>query len=125
MLTKKMILHLFHRLNEELEKEGEVGEIGIVGGTVMCIVYNARDATKDIDGVFEPTQILRKAAKKIADSVPCPAMSAGPIGSESHFDPNTGSPVCQSAVRRRMGRKLRWRCICRQREYGPGNRRWR
>jgi hypothetical protein len=67
VLTRKMIIHLFERLNQELEQHGEIGEIGIVGGTVMCLVYNARQATKDIDAVFEPTKIIRKLVKKIAE----------------------------------------------------------
>jgi hypothetical protein len=67
MLTKKIILHLFDRLNEELEKKGEIGEVGLVGGTVMCLVYNARQATKDIDAVFEPSKIIRELVKKISE----------------------------------------------------------
>ena len=66
MLSAKLILHLFDRLNEELEKNGETGEVGIVGGTVMCLVYNARLSTKDVDAIFEPSQIIRKLVKKIA-----------------------------------------------------------
>lgn len=67
MLTQKQILHLFDRLNEELEKRSEVGEIGIVSGTVMCLVHNARNATKDIDAIFAPTATIRKIVAQIGD----------------------------------------------------------
>ena len=32
----------------------------------MCLVYQSRKATKDIDGIFEPTQQIRAAAKQVA-----------------------------------------------------------
>ena len=63
---------LLHRLNEELEKEGCIGEIGIVGGAAMCLVYNARKMTRDIDAVFEPTNIIRRLAEKIAEEESLP-----------------------------------------------------
>lgn len=66
MLTKEKILEYFSELNEELRKVGHRGEIGIVGGTVMSLVYNARAATKAVDGIFEPTLEIRKAAKAVA-----------------------------------------------------------
>ena len=66
MLSKKEILGAFEKLNELLRIEGQKGEIGIIGGAVMCLVFNARKSTKDVDAIFEPSQVIRKAAKKIA-----------------------------------------------------------
>jgi hypothetical protein len=66
MLSKKKILDCFEDLNEELRKSNQKGEIGIVGGAVMCVVYNARAATKDVDAIFAPTNVIRKAAATIA-----------------------------------------------------------
>jgi hypothetical protein len=66
VLTADEIMESFVALNDELHKEGQKGEIGIVGGAVMCLVYNARKATRDVDAVFEPSQIIRRAAEKIA-----------------------------------------------------------
>lgn len=67
MLTRENIRSLLGMLNDELAQAGEIGEVGIVGGAAMCIVYNARESTKDIDGVFEPTAVIRKLVKKIAE----------------------------------------------------------
>ncbi len=66
MLDGDQIRDCFAALNDELRKDGHKGEIGIVGGAVMCLVYNARKATRDVDAVFEPSQIIRRAAAKIA-----------------------------------------------------------
>lgn len=67
MLTSKMILNLFHDLNQKLKEQKEQGEIGIVGGTVMCLVYQARASTKDVDAVFEPSKIIRELAAKVGE----------------------------------------------------------
>ncbi|MCC6273538.1 MAG: hypothetical protein IT572_08730 [Deltaproteobacteria bacterium] len=66
MLSKKLIQELFAALNEELAKLDTKGEIGICGGAVMCLVFQAREATKDIDGIFEPTREIRAASRKVA-----------------------------------------------------------
>jgi hypothetical protein len=72
VLTKERIEYLFAQLNEALHQRGEIGEIGIVGGAVMCLVYNARAATKDVDGVFEPASTIREIASRIAESESLP-----------------------------------------------------
>jgi len=67
MLTSKQIRNLFEKLNGALADRGEIGEVGIVGGAVMCLVYNARASTKDVDAVFEPAEIIRKLVRLIAE----------------------------------------------------------
>jgi len=66
MLTEKQIRELLEILNERLKALGEIGEVGLVGGAVMCLVFNARESTKDIDAIFEPTSIIREIIKDIA-----------------------------------------------------------
>lgn len=67
MLSKNQIEHLFERLNEKLKNDGVKGEIGIVGGAVMCLVFNARQSTKDIDGIFVPTSKIREFIREISE----------------------------------------------------------
>ncbi|MCL6635298.1 MAG: hypothetical protein K6T29_05955 [Peptococcaceae bacterium] len=58
----EQIRDLLHVLSERLEKKGLKGEITIYGGTVMALVYKARLATKDIDAVFEPVEVIYQIA---------------------------------------------------------------
>jgi hypothetical protein len=72
MLSRDQIEKCFVELNEMLRKKGQKGEIGIVGGAVMCLVFNARNMTRDVDAIFEPSQIIRDAAISIADKFDLP-----------------------------------------------------
>lgn len=66
MLKRDEILALLAELDAELAKNDVVGEIGLCGGAVMCLVFKARASTKDVDAIFAPTGEIRKAAAKIA-----------------------------------------------------------
>lgn len=66
-MTSDEIRQYFEELNEELQKIDVKGEICMYGGAVMCIAFNARPATKDIDAVFEPVKQIRRAAGIVAD----------------------------------------------------------
>ena len=57
-----------HELNEALSLVSVKGEICLYGGAVMCLVYDARPATRDVDAVFKPTQIIRQAIKRVAEA---------------------------------------------------------
>ena len=66
MLTTETIRALFVALNDELSSRGVLGEVGLCGGAVMCLVFQARSSTKDVDAVFEPTAEIREAAAIVA-----------------------------------------------------------
>jgi predicted metal-dependent TIM-barrel fold hydrolase len=66
MLDRATIVKLFEALNAELRSKGVKGEIGICGGAVMCLVFRARESTKDIDAIFRPTREIREASKVVA-----------------------------------------------------------
>ena len=66
MLTTETIRALFVALNDELASRGVLGEVGLCGGAVMCLVFQARSSTKDVVAVFEPTREIREAAAVVA-----------------------------------------------------------
>lgn len=72
MLSKEDIIRLFNRLNAQLEKAGITGEIYLVGGAVMCLVYGVRPSTKDVDGIFRPSSEVRKASRAVAEAAGVP-----------------------------------------------------
>lgn len=72
-MTQEEILKAFRALNDELAREGIKGEVGIVGGAAMALAFNARESTRDVDAVFEPSSKLRAAAIRIAAAHALPA----------------------------------------------------
>jgi len=61
------LLKYLEILGRELETAGLRGEIIITGGAAMCLVHSARDATMDIDALYEPKSEIQALAEKIAD----------------------------------------------------------
>lgn len=72
MLERGRILKLLRALAVELAKAGVVGEVMLCGGAVMCLVFQARKATKDVDAVFAPAGAIRKAARAVAEKLDAP-----------------------------------------------------
>lgn len=66
MLREEIIKYL-NILNEKLQQRNVKGEICLYGGAVMCLVFDARPSTKDVDAIFHPSEIIRQAAKEISN----------------------------------------------------------
>lgn len=66
LLTRQRIIELFQALNDELASRDTIGEVGICGGAVMCLVFQAREATRGVDAIFAPTREIRQSAVAVA-----------------------------------------------------------
>jgi hypothetical protein len=69
MLGRDQILEAFRRLSGHLAEKGVIGEIQLLGGAVMMLAFNAREATKDVDAIFAPTREIRLAASRVAEEM--------------------------------------------------------
>lgn len=66
-MTAEQITQYLTELNDDLRLMEVKGEVSLFGGAVMCLVYDARPATKDVDAIFKPTAEIRKAIVRIAE----------------------------------------------------------
>ncbi len=69
MLNKSTIENALNRLNDALAHKNIKGEVCLYGGAVMCLVYDARPSTKDIDAIFHPTKELRDLISQIGSEM--------------------------------------------------------
>lgn len=65
-LKRSAIVSALARLDELCAASRNRIEIAIYGGTVMMLAYNCRDATQDVDAIFEPPEAVHPLIKQVA-----------------------------------------------------------
>jgi hypothetical protein len=65
-LSREQILKALQALSDELGRRNATGELCLMGGTVMVLAFAARVSTKDVDAIFQPTQVIRDSARVVA-----------------------------------------------------------
>ncbi len=65
-MTKAQIISALAELNTELKNQNIRGDISIMGGAVMCLVFHSRDSTQNIDAIMAPADIMQKAAFNVS-----------------------------------------------------------
>ena len=65
-LTRSQIIRALTRLGELCAAAKTKTEIAIYGGTVMMIAFDCREATKDVDAIFRPAEVVEPLIKQVA-----------------------------------------------------------
>ena len=66
-LDATMVRRLLTEVGAELDAEGMVADLFLVGGAAVALAYDARRLTRDVDAVFVPVQQVRRAAARVAE----------------------------------------------------------
>jgi Nucleotidyltransferase of unknown function (DUF6036) len=61
-LGREEIRALLDDLSAELAARDARAELFLVGGAALAVAYDATRATRDLDAVFMPTEVVRQAA---------------------------------------------------------------
>ena len=67
LLSQDDIIELLTELGAVLAEDGERADLFLVGGAAMALAYSTRRATRDLDAVFEPKQVVYNAARKVGE----------------------------------------------------------
>jgi hypothetical protein len=71
-MDRKEIIAALTALAGELERRGTSAEMYVVGGAAIALAFDERRATRDIDAVFEPKNLVYEAAATVADRLDLP-----------------------------------------------------
>lgn len=66
-LGRHDILLLLDDLSSELATKGARADLFLVGGAAIAVAYDSARATRDLDAVFLPTDVVRQAALSVAE----------------------------------------------------------
>jgi hypothetical protein len=73
LLTRERIEEALAALDTELGRAGQRASVHLMGGAVMCLVFRAREATRDVDAWFDEAAVVRAAAARVAEVLQLPS----------------------------------------------------
>lgn len=65
-MEREEIVSALTDLAVELQRRGATAEMYVVGGAAIALAFDERRATRDIDAVFEPKNVVYEAAAAVA-----------------------------------------------------------
>ena len=71
-LSKEQIIGALTALNGKLAAREITGELCIFGGAAMILAFDARQSTRDVDGVFVPKTTVAGAIEEVAEELNLP-----------------------------------------------------
>lgn len=71
-MDRKEIIAALTSLAAELDSRGVSAEMYVVGGAAIALAFDERRATRDIDAVFEPKNVVYEAAAVVAGQLGLP-----------------------------------------------------
>lgn len=71
-LSKQQIIAALTALNAKLAGAEVTGEICVFGGAAMVLAFDARESTRDVDGVFVPKAKVSNSALEVASELGLP-----------------------------------------------------
>lgn len=80
--TREKIVELLTELGQLLQDRGIEGEIYLVGGGAMLLGYSRSTVTKDLDGIYTPSEIIEEIADQMAAARPDLALMPGWLNSQ-------------------------------------------
>lgn len=96
-LTRDEIIAAWARLGELAAAEGSTIELLAIGGAVMAVHFRAREATADVDAVFEPSQETRRWAEQVAEERGWPADWLND-GAKGYVNQKTAGPLLHESA---------------------------
>jgi hypothetical protein len=71
-MDRKEIIDALTSLAAELDRRGVVAEMYVVGGAAIALAFDEQRATRDIEAVFEPKNVVYDAAAVVAGQLGLP-----------------------------------------------------
>jgi predicted nucleotidyltransferase len=73
LLDRAAIEDALRRLGDRLARRGVVADLYVFGGAALALAYDARQATRDIDAIFQPFGIVLDEAHAVAEELGLPS----------------------------------------------------